>query len=57
MYIILETGRDCKLFGTAAMLSLNHRKSRSASSDRFALDSNLPFDFYSASILHLYNVL
>ena len=51
--MVLEIGGYCKLFDTVFMLSLHRFKSRSASFDSVTLYSKLPFDFFSARVLHL----
>ena len=55
VYMTLEIGWWCKLFDTNIMLSLHHFKSRSASFDSVTQHSKLPFDFFSAYVLHLSN--
>ena len=57
VYMTLEICGFCKLFDANIILSLYHSKSRSASFDSVTLHSKLPFDFFSAYVLHLSNAL
>ena len=57
VYMILEIGGYCKLFGTVIMLSLYYFKSRSTSIYSVTLHSKLLFDFFSARVLHLSDAL
>ena len=57
VYMTLEIGGYCKLFDTNIFLSLHHLKSKSASFDSVTLHSKLPFDFFSAYVLHLSSAL